>query len=89
VSALIRFIGGLWVVVCCAGIAAWLILNLQPIVQMPPFLWWLTTGWGALVLVIVSIPGWWFVRIGFRARRARRAAAKAKTAAAKANRDAH
>jgi hypothetical protein len=80
-SALIQFLGGLWVVVCGIAMAAWVILNLQPIVQMPNFLWWLTTGWGALVLVIISIPGWWFVRIGFRARRARRAAAKSKLAA--------
>jgi len=80
-SALIQFVGGLWVMICGIGITAWLVLNLQPIVQMPPFLWWITTGWGALVLIIISIPGWWFLRIGRRARRARRAAAKTRLAA--------
>ncbi|MGA0838695.1 MAG: hypothetical protein ACO3Z6_03040 [Pseudomonadales bacterium] len=71
-SALFKLFGGLWVTLCCIAAGAWIFLNLQPIVQMPPFLWWLTTGWGSLVVIVISLPGWWFLRLGWRMRRAAR-----------------
>ena len=62
--------GTIWLALCSAAAAAWMGLSLRPIVQLPTTLWWITTIWGLLVLLILALPGFWALRAGWRARRA-------------------
>ena len=61
-------IGVVWLVLCGAIAVGWVVLNLMPIVQYPPLVWWIVTIWGGVVMMILAIPGVWMVRAGSRFR---------------------